>query len=404
VATLTKTFTWDSDNEGFTLTESQGAGTFQRDTSNGSPTNGSLQQIGESGRNRISEGQALIDDGTWESVFGVPAGSTINSIQVEDVRTYTGLTHSTGSLDSVDFNFHIYETTGVTSVTGTEPVWSRNTTAADSSWNQAGQQTAQNVTATYQASNTTIDLVIHIIVDNANDATAQWSGHLDYLSITIDYTGGSTTETGSFTADAVLAKTQSGALTADAILLASQAGSFTADAIVLEVGTGAFTADAIVLAASVGGLVADAVLLATRPDSFSADAFVQPFLTVDAFIAGAAEGFSADAVVGLVGKCVWVSPANFAGMTSTPTLVFTMPDAAGDMHFQIELDTDSGFGSPDVFQSPGTGWEYWDGDSWEPIPDGGVPNTFSGNDARYAVQTPLSQATWYRRVRAGVIT
>ena len=48
-------------------------------------------------------------------------------------------------------------------------------------------------------------------------------------------------------------------------------------------------------------------------------------------------------------------------------------------------------------------WEYWDGDSWEPIPTDGVPNTFVGNEARYTIQDPLAVGTWYRRVRAGVV-
>ena len=397
MATITKTFTFDSDNEGFTLTETVGSGTIQRDTSNGSPTNGSIQQIGQSGRNKVSEGQGLIDNGTWESIFGIPAGSTINSIQIEDVRTYAGLTHWTTPIDNVDWSVHITESTGVTSVTGTDPIWSRNVTAQDSGWNSAGQQTAQNVTATYQASNTTIDLFFHINTDNANGSSAQASGHLDYISITIDYSAGSTTYSGSVTADAVIESSQSGSFTADAVRLASasasitgdatvevsQAGSFTTDSIVQAAVTGAVVSDALVLAASVGGLVADAVVLETRSGSFSADAVV------------GASGTTA----------VWVSPANLSTMEASPVLVFTSPSAATkDMHFQIQLDTDSGFSAPSVHQSPGTGWEYWDGDSWEPIPASGMPSSAAGNNARYTVQSPLAQNTWYRRVRAGVIS
>ena len=80
-----------------------------------------------------------------------------------------------------------------------------------------------------------------------------------------------------------------------------------------------------------------------------------------------------------------------------------MPEiTSGDMHFKIEIDQDSEFGSPTVYQSPGTGWEYWDGDSWEPIPSSGVSSSYVGNQARYTVQSPLAVGTWYRRVCAGI--
>jgi len=213
-----------------------------------------------------------------------------------------------------------------------------------------------------------------------------------------------TTETGSFTADATALVASSGALVTDAIIEASRAGSFTADAVAQRAYEAAFTSDATLEKTLVGWLVADATVLATRPDTFPASAWIAGIFTVDAYLAGEAASFSADAVVGLVGPCVWVSPANMSGIGSTPTLVFLMPPAAGNMHFQIELDTDNGFPDPTVVQSPGTGWEYWDGDSWEPIPDSGVLGTFGGNEARYTVQSPLTQTTWYRRVRAGVIT
>ena len=206
-----------------------------------------------------------------------------------------------------------------------------------------------------------------------------------------------TSETQTFTTDAIV-EANSGELTftTDAWVLGNVQDFFLADAVILGPKTGITTLDAVILAVSSGSFTTDASVFGTVAHAF----------TIDARVGGGAieDSFTVDAYVSAIGPCVWVSPDNFAGMTSNATLVWLMPTAPGNMHFQIELDTDSGFPAPTVVQSPGTGWEYWDGGGWQAIPDGGVPNTYAGNEARYAIQSPLSQGTWYRRVRAGVIS
>lgn len=104
------------------------------------------------------------------------------------------------------------------------------------------------------------------------------------------------------------------------------------------------------------------------------------------------------------GYPTWTTPADGALLAdTTPTLAFLMPYTISPMHFQIEIDDDSGFGSPTVYDSfiDQTGWEYWDGAAWQVVASGGVSETFSGNEARHTVQTPLAADTYYRRVRAG---
>ena len=102
---------------------------------------------------------------------------------------------------------------------------------------------------------------------------------------------------------------------------------------------------------------------------------------------------------------VWTSPANHADMSSTPTLEFTSAAFTGDTHFNIELDKVNTFDGGDLRKLKTnhsiTGWQYWDGDSWEAFPSTGLPDAFSGNDVRHTVQTELSTGTWYRRVRQG---
>ena len=105
-------------------------------------------------------------------------------------------------------------------------------------------------------------------------------------------------------------------------------------------------------------------------------------------------------------KPIWTTPADLVAISALPEFLFTIPDMGGTMHFEMELDTSSGFNTVDYqdFRSDldQTGWDYWNGAAWVPVPVGGVPNIYAGNEARYTVQTPLSEDTWCRRVRAGV--
>jgi hypothetical protein len=92
-------------------------------------------------------------------------------------------------------------------------------------------------------------------------------------------------------------------------------------------------------------------------------------------------------------------------MSEVPELKFTIPSAATVQHFWLELDTAATFDTANLRTKRSdldqTSWDYWDGDSWEPVPVGGVPVDYIGNEARYTVETPLAYGTWYRRVKAG---
>lgn len=394
----------------------------------------------------------------------IPAGSTINSVHVH-IEHKLSTNWSTGfTYCSVwpDVTAAAALAPGVTGSIGDQQYGHANNTGylTDTDWDI----TMAVLPSLAQLQGTNFGVRVQHF--HGNNGTSGITTSIDDIYIVVDYTASATTETGSFTANAVAKSTQSGSFsanatvlsttvvptttidasfaqhvdasfTADSTALASVESSFTADAIRLSPASSSLTVDAITLSTTVvptttidaelfpaaqtqeDSFATDAVVQASQAGSFSAasviqavstgsfttDAFVEPYFTVDAYVGGStADSFTADAAISLVGKCVWVSPPDLSGVTATPTLVFTMPVSSGNMHFQIELDTDSGFSAPTVVQSPGTGWEYWDGDSWEPIPAAGVPNTFSGNEARYTVQNPLSQATWYRRVRAGVIS
>lgn len=143
--------------------------------------------------------------------------------------------------------------------------------------------------------------------------------------------------------------------------------------------------------------LASAVIKRTQAGSFTADAVV---ITGGGTVTG---NFTADARADLVGVPVWVEPANEAPIGLTPTFVLTIPQAVGKVWFHLQLDRAATFDSEDLrdlkTSASVTGWEYWDGDSWEPLPSTGLTGGFT--QVRYTVSPPLASGTWYRRVRAG---
>jgi len=103
---------------------------------------------------------------------------------------------------------------------------------------------------------------------------------------------------------------------------------------------------------------------------------------------------------------VWTTPADTVTMANQPELKFTMPYLAAPLFFELELDKVATFNGGDLREIRSdlsqTGWDFWNGTTWEAVAPTGVPAAYAGNEARHTVQTSLSAGTWYRRVRAGV--
>jgi len=172
-----------------------------------------------------------------------------------------------------------------------------------------------------------------------------------------------------------------------------------ADAAIYNQQTGTpITADAQIVYYRTSSITANSVLKNEQLDS----------VTVNAAIESGQVGtpITADAFITCVGQPVWISPADTVQIDPNPVLIFTIPYSYTNAHFEIELDTVNTFSSGDyrLYQTyvDQTNWEYWDGDSWEPFPVGGISNTYAGNNCRLTITSPLSETTWYRRVRGGV--
>jgi len=213
------------------------------------------------------------------------------------------------------------------------------------------------------------------------------------------------------TADAIILRSASGDISARAIVSKSLESSISARAIVEKEVQNYIGADAAIFKSTESGIFADATIAKEISGGIFADAIisyvVEDEVSADAVIEKPSESsIYASAIIVDVGTPIWVSPADTSPIGSTPVLVFTMPSSVGNMHFHMQLDTADTFDTGDLREyktnMSQVGWEYWDGDSWEPFPAGGVANTYSGNDCRYTVQVPLSGTTWYRRVRGGL--
>jgi hypothetical protein len=107
-----------------------------------------------------------------------------------------------------------------------------------------------------------------------------------------------------------------------------------------------------------------------------------------------------------VGSIFWVTPLNNAvGVNGAEPLVFEIPSSTVNTHFHLQIDTVNTFDSGDFVEFKSwedqTNWEFWDGDSWEPVPSGGVDPSFAGNEARFIPS--LANGDYYRRIRGRVV-
>ena len=329
----------------------------------------------------------------WESA---PSNTTWDSLQCRVMRS-DGVTVLAGatSTESTSWKTVASSITTTTPTTSTASAWTYvDTTATKAVWDAAIVQVQWNRTRS-----------------KGGDSLGMrvYEGF-----ITGTYNVGAVTQTGSFVADAIKKRNQTGSFVADAIKKRiGLAGSFVADAVARVPRSGSFTADAHVRVPQTGSFVADAVTARAQAGSVLADAIIEQAqagsVLADAIVEGTIAGsFTADAYIpgeGLA-AAIWVSPADTSTIGAYPVLVFTTPTGGTNpYHFNMQLDKVATFDGGDLRDLKTnvdvTGWEYFDGGGWQPLPATGMPIAYAGNDARYTVQVPLTTGTWYRRVRAG---
>jgi len=214
------------------------------------------------------------------------------------------------------------------------------------------------------------------------------------------------TDTKTLTVDAVLVDRFTKELTVDSILKATFEKTFTADAHVgSAVYTKTLTADAILQATFSKTFEADALLQSQNIFQFSVDAILEiqttKTFTINAILVNQlVKTFTVDS---LLFRTIIVSPKDASSESSPVYLVFTTSDLSTGVkrHFEIQVDkTSSAFGDIELSANSlddETGWEYWDGAAWQPLPADGLTSAFYGNDVRFQASLTSGNKWWHVR-------
>lgn len=242
--------------------------------------------------------------------------------------------------------------------------------------------------------------------------------------------------TKTFTADAFLEKDSTKTLTADALLRIISQKNFSADALLKKTSTKTTTTDSFLqIKGLLKTMTADAILEITRTKTWTANAVLKKTqtktLTIDSFLRKpSTKTFTADAFIGktflktttidaiLVNRPaktltvdaivlhypILVSPIGGAYVVSSVYLVFTSTTdstTTGKKYFEIQVDkTSSAFSDIELTVnalSSRVNWQFWDGDSWEQLPETGLDSAYFGNNVRFLAPLTNGQKWW--RVR-----
>lgn len=86
--------------------------------------------------------------------------------------------------------------------------------------------------------------------------------------------------------------------------------------------------------------------------------------------------------------------------TGEPTTYFEwfLPQSKGNIYSEIQIGMEEDFDTHEIHMNTwrDSGFEYWDGDSWEDYPVTGVPRQFSGNKARIQIALPTGGLKYWR--------
>jgi hypothetical protein len=170
MATVTKTWVFASDAEGIEGTNTSWL------SSDGDPNNGCLKYIG-GGSARVAYKTSTSD--TWET-WGVPAGATVTAVQV------TAWKRKTPTRSRYSGQFYLYLADSSLSVI-TTLLGLQIMAAVLSSWTAQTAGASQNITESYQASNTSVRLYFCWPFGGETDTGEV---RLDSIELTITYTEG----------------------------------------------------------------------------------------------------------------------------------------------------------------------------------------------------------------------
>lgn len=177
MATVTKTFSFAADAEGFVANPGANS-TLSWDGSVGNPAGSLKARV--TGRNK-NDSNSWAWTGTWEQL-GVPTGSTVSSIRVDSA--YTRCTeYATGSSSTIG-PYQVKDGGGSLLAT----LWSgRTITGTDASWVAVAAQADQTVPSAVQDSTSTISIVLADSLSTGASNAAAVSTYDDEVVLVITY-------------------------------------------------------------------------------------------------------------------------------------------------------------------------------------------------------------------------
>lgn len=179
MATVTKTFTFASNAEGFVANNADPTTTTLSWSSTvGNPAGSLAADI--KGRNKTSSNYWEWT-GTWEAL-GVPAGGEVTSVRLTGASTRVSvMTHSKSTIVGP---YTLLDSGG----TQIGELWAgRTTTTQESSWTATGAQSPISITA-QTASNSTIKIRLADTIASGNNNSAETTANDDQVAIEITYT------------------------------------------------------------------------------------------------------------------------------------------------------------------------------------------------------------------------
>lgn len=172
MATVVKSWTFDSDNEGLADAGTTTYMTFAWKSNDGHDANGCFELSDNAAEDYLEYARKAATTDTWET-WGVPAGATITNVQL----SFWGKVEKSGTSSSGAIS--IIASNGAT-IASLATIYNYAQT-----WTQIAPASA-SVGASYQASTTPVRLQFYAYNTNNQSIYTWW----DDLALTITYTGG----------------------------------------------------------------------------------------------------------------------------------------------------------------------------------------------------------------------
>lgn len=189
MASVFKSWTFDTTTQNFSLESETGAGTA---TVSWDSNNAALKNLytNNTAAESFSVLISISPEESWET-WGVPAGATVTSIELANVDIATDGTNPGGDVDLSTAAINIYLYDGVNLVATLLSNYAipviDNTTYFYDTFYGTGSGGQQSVGASYQASTTTLTIKLEFLFETLGNTNANLSNFIDTIDLNINY-------------------------------------------------------------------------------------------------------------------------------------------------------------------------------------------------------------------------